>query len=154
VGCNLESIWDRTKGLKVAVSAMDFFGAGTTGVALLISFFSLVSSMVTNINEQGKEMGLLRALGVTKGWLRRIYTLEAVVLVLSAGSLGVAIGSLLAYTISAQRALITQLPLPFSLPVVPAGVLVLTSIVSAFFAAYLPAMTLARTNIVKLMRKP
>ncbi|KAJ1464020.1 hypothetical protein T484DRAFT_1871550 [Baffinella frigidus] len=43
----------------------------TTSIALLVSFFSLTSSMFTNIHEQGKEIGLFRVVGVTRPWIAR-----------------------------------------------------------------------------------
>jgi ABC-type antimicrobial peptide transport system permease subunit len=108
--------------------------------------------MLANIHEQSKEIGLLRALGVTRTWIARLYALEAMVLVLSASVLGLAIGTLLAFTISAQRQLFTQLPLPFVFPTAPIFVIVVASLVSGVLAAFIPAMSLLRNNVVSLLR--
>ena len=151
-GCVLQDYRNRIRGLKSSKEAIQFFAGGTTAVALLICFFSLVSSMIANIHEQSKEIGLLRALGVTKTWIARLYSLEAVVLVLSAGVLGVMIGTLVAFTVTAQRALFTQLPLPFSFPTAPILTIALSSVISAVVAAYVPATHLLRRNIVRLLR--
>ena len=148
----LQDYRNRIRGLKSSKEAIQFFAGGTTAVALLICFFSLVSSMIANIHEQSKEIGLLRALGVTKTWIARLYSLEAVVLVLSAGVLGVVIGTLVAFTVTAQRALFTQLPLPFSFPTAPILTIALSSVISAVVAAYVPATHLLRRNIVRLLR--
>ena len=60
----------------------------TTAIAMLICFFSLSSSMLTNINEQSKEIGVLRALGLKRFSLRRAYVYEAwVILITSSGAL-------------------------------------------------------------------
>jgi len=56
-------VWDyrRTLGpFKIANVAMNVFVNFTTVVAMMISFFSLMSSMFTNIHEQTKEIGVLR----------------------------------------------------------------------------------------------
>jgi len=128
--CEVEDVRQKFRGLQTAKEAMQLFAAGTTAVALLICFFSLTSSMIANIHQQSKEIGLLRALGVTRVWIARVYLLEAMVLVLSAAALGVAIGSILAFTISAQRQLFTQLPLPFSFPTTPMLVITVASMLS------------------------
>jgi len=130
VRCRVEDVRNKFRGLQTAKEAMNLFAAGTTAVALLICFFSLTSSMIANIHEQTKEIGLLRALGVTRVWIARVYSLEAMVLVLSAAALGVAIGTILAFTISAQRQLFTQLPLPFTFPTAPMVVITVASMLS------------------------
>lgn len=56
---------------------------------LVVSFFSLNSSMYSNIVEQSKEVGILRALGLSKFSIYRIYSYEAFVLVFSSAILGV-----------------------------------------------------------------
>ena len=108
--------------------------------------------MIANIHEQTKEIGVLRAIGCTSAWISRVYTLEAMVLVLSAGALGLGIGTFVAFTVTAQRALFTQLPLPFAFPTAPMLAISLASTVSAVLAAYLPASRLLRRNIVRLLR--
>jgi hypothetical protein len=40
--------------------------------AMLICFFSLVSSMYTNVHEQTKEIGVVLALGLPRSWLTRV----------------------------------------------------------------------------------
>lgn len=50
---------------------MSYFFNFTTVIAMLISFFSLMASMYTNIHEQTKEIGILRAIGVHKFWMYR-----------------------------------------------------------------------------------
>jgi len=62
-----------------------------TVFAMIVSFFSLNTSMYTNIMEQSKEVGILRALGLSKLAIYRIYTYEAFILVLSSAILGVSL---------------------------------------------------------------
>jgi ABC-type antimicrobial peptide transport system permease subunit len=92
-----------------------FFGFATV-LSVLISSFSLASSMVVNIAEQRSEIGVLRAIGLSKSAIVRAYVAEAFVVVLSAVLLGTATGACVGYTVSAQQVLFTQLPLPFVFP--------------------------------------
>eukprot|EP00835_Amoeboradix_gromovi_P004255 NODE_321_length_11054_cov_0.461524.p1 type:complete len:965 gc:universal NODE_321_length_11054_cov_0.461524:755-3649(+) len=59
-----------------------------SAMIILLMFFSLNSSMSVNIQEQKKEIGILRSLGLTAVEIYRLYIFEATVLVLSAGFLG------------------------------------------------------------------
>ena len=51
---------------NVAITAFFNF---TTIIAMAISFFSLMSSMFTNVYEQTKEIAILRALGIFHNFL-------------------------------------------------------------------------------------
>lgn len=53
-----------TADLGTTQDIMNFLFATVTVVALFLCFFSLMASMVTNIREQTKEAGVLRALGL------------------------------------------------------------------------------------------
>jgi ABC-type antimicrobial peptide transport system permease subunit len=58
-------------------------------MAMVAAFFSLNSSMLTNISEQTKEVGILRAVGLTKAAIFRLYIYEAFILIIGASLLGV-----------------------------------------------------------------
>lgn len=125
----------------------------TTVVTLCMCFFSLVSSMYTNVFEQAKEIGILRALGMRRFMLVRVYIYEAFVMIISASLLGIAVGVVVAYTMSAQRSLFDALPMPV---VVPWMETLATFILAFFFAtisALIPLTSLLRIPIVTAMRK-
>jgi ABC-type antimicrobial peptide transport system permease subunit len=82
-GVSVVDVQDKLTGLNTAISVIDFFFIFTTVIAMVICFFSLISSMYTNINEQTKEIGVLRAIGVRKFFIWRLYVYEALVLLLS-----------------------------------------------------------------------
>jgi ABC-type antimicrobial peptide transport system permease subunit len=143
---------DSLKPIEEANMAMLFFFGFTIVVAMLISFFSLMSSMLTNVREQAKEIGILRALGLPKLWLTRIYIYEAFTVVFSSSLLGIVIGTLVGWTISLQRVLFTSLPVPFNFPLVPLIIILLLSAVLAFVAAFSPITALMKKSIVSNMR--
>jgi len=153
-GCNVDDVRQRNAALKTALEAMDFFAGATTTIAMIVSFFSLTSSMYANIHEQAKEMGMLRAIGVRRPWIQRVYTLEAFTLVMSATLLGLMIGTVVAVTVTAQRAIFTQLPVPFSFPWKVLGWVVPASFASAVAASFIPATRMVYgKNIASLMRQ-
>jgi ABC-type antimicrobial peptide transport system permease subunit len=87
---------DQTASLATARSLINFFFLFTVVIALVICFFSLSSSMYTNIYEQTKEIGVMLALGLAKPALGRLFIWEAICVVLSASTLGIGIGVLVA----------------------------------------------------------
>ena len=61
-------------------------------IVMFLSFFALSASMSSNINSQKKEVGVLRAMGMTKCRIRLLYFYEALILVISSSLLGMFIG--------------------------------------------------------------
>lgn len=70
-------------------------------IAMFLCFFSLISSMTANILEQTKEICVLRAVGITKARMCRLYIYEAFVLVISASFSGIIIGFMISWTMIA-----------------------------------------------------
>lgn len=67
--------------------------------------------------------------------------------------MGIMIGIVVAYTMTIQRVLFTQLPMDF---IVPWQIILLVmgmAIIFALIASSLPVLTLLRENIVTLLRK-
>jgi ABC-type lipoprotein release transport system permease subunit len=58
--------------------------------------------MYTNVREQAKEIAILRAMGIPRFWVYRIYGIESFLLVLSSSFLGVLIGVVVGYTMTLQ----------------------------------------------------
>jgi len=67
--------------------------------------------MYTNIFEQSKEIAILRAMGMTRSQIVRIYIYEAFVLVMAASVLGVMIGTIMGMHRSDGRMSGCMLPL-------------------------------------------
>jgi len=149
------SVWDyrdQESPLDTASEVIAYFFDFTTIVAMAISFFSLMSSMFTNVYEQTKEIGILRAIGIPKFWVFRIYIYEAFVLVFSSSLLGMLIGTLVGFTVVLQRVLFTQLPIPFVFPYQLLLVVFGCSVVFAFLASFGPTRAVLGYTIVSILR--
>ncbi|KAJ3012063.1 hypothetical protein HKX48_006512 [Thoreauomyces humboldtii] len=125
-----------------------------TVLVMLITLFSLNGCMYTNITEQGKELGVLRALGVTKWGIFRIYTYEAFVLTSAAGLLGSLIGAAIGWSMAAQRAVMTQTPVGFPFPWDLSAVALCTSVISSLISTSGPVYGLVgKKKIVAILRE-
>ena len=77
-------------------------GIGKGGVyallalAVIVSLFGIVNTLVLSISERTRELGLLRAVGTTQRQVRRIVRYEAVITALIGGVLGIVLGAILA----------------------------------------------------------
>lgn len=79
---------------------LNLFVLGIAVITMGISFFLLLVSCKTNIAENSWELGVLRALGLDKGQLTRVYLYESLVSILASSLLGSFIGICSALTLT------------------------------------------------------
>jgi putative ABC transport system permease protein len=65
---------------------------GLAGVALLVGGIGVANTMVISVLERRREIGLRRALGASRGHIRGQFLLEAVLLSVGGGVIGVVVG--------------------------------------------------------------
>ena len=63
-----------------------------SSLALTIGIFIIFNSFTISLNQRWKEIGILRALGVTRGQVQRMFLAEAAVMGLAGAVIGVAAG--------------------------------------------------------------
>ena len=115
-------------------------------LAVVVGILGVVNTLALSVAERTRELGLLRALGLTRRQLRTVVRIESVLVALLGGLLGIAGGYLLGAMF--QRAALRTGLLDAA---VPAGQLVLTLVVlaaAAVAAAAWPARRAARTDVL------
>eukprot|EP00762_Andalucia_godoyi_P001611 ANDGO_00311.mRNA.1 hypothetical protein DICPUDRAFT_56279 len=152
-GLSVGDVNDSLAAIVQGVGILQIFFSFTILIAMTMCFFSLTSSMFTNIYEQSKEIGVLRAIGTKRHFVIRLYVYEAFVLVVAASFLGIMIGVVVSYTMVIQRALFTQLPIPFVFPYLYMAVVVFFAVIFALLAAFSPARVLSLESIVATLRR-
>lgn len=151
---SMRDIYTTRDTLSTAVTIVNLFFVFTQVMAMVICFFSLLSSMSTNVLQQSKEIGVLRCIGMTKFPIYRLFCWEAFVLVTSASLLGMIVGIVVAYSMMLQNALFTQIPLTFVFPVTQLVVVLIASFVFSFLASYGPiAYLLNLPSITHILRR-
>ena len=147
------SLDDVLVGLKDADGTLAMIFQIVTIAAMAVAFFSLNSSMVTNIFEQKKEIGVLRALGLQKSGIFRLFIYEAFFLIMSAACLGTLIGVVVGWSMAAQRSVVTDVPLSFVFPMDIFGLVFSLSIICAVLATLAPISRLVYgESIVSIIR--
>ncbi|UCC19452.1 MAG: FtsX-like permease family protein [Promethearchaeota archaeon] len=109
-----------------AISKINFFEAMTERQSFLmeliltftiiISIFGLVSSMYAIVLERKFEIGILRSMGMKTRNVRNMFLIESMITLLSAGVMGTIIGTFTGYLLESTMALMSEMPVIFSIP--------------------------------------
>jgi len=123
---------------------------GTSGIALLIGVLGIANTMAMSVFERTREIGILRALGWTRWHVLALIQLEAVVLGLGGGLLGVAVGwgALRVLATLPQTASIVSTSIPGPLLAEALGI----AILAGLLAGALPAWRGAKLSPVEALR--
>ena len=123
-------------------------------VAISLVVSSIMIGVITYISvlERRKEIGILRAIGASKGDVSRVFNAETVIEGLVAGLLGVGITALGCIPASAIVYALFDVPNVALLPWQAAVVLVLISVFLTFIAGLIPASSASRKDPVEALR--
>jgi putative ABC transport system permease protein len=114
-------------------------------LAVIVSLFGIANTLTLSIHERTRELGMLRAVGMSRRQVRTMIRYESVITALIGGILGILLGVVFA-TLIAQPLQGEGFTLSY-----PVGSLVALLIVAAIFgvlAAVLPARRAARLNVL------
>ncbi len=116
------------------------------GLALLIAVLGIVNTLALSVVERTREIGLLRAIGLSRRQTRRMVTVESVVIAALGASLGVCLG--IGFGVVLMRALRDEGLEVVSVPWEQLGVFVVVSLVVGVLAAVLPARRASRLDVL------
>jgi len=117
------------------------------GLAILIALFGIVNTLGLSIFERTREIGLLRAVGMSRRQVRSMIRWESVIIAVLGAILGVAVGLLFGFVM--QRALADQGVSVLAIPTVQLLVYVVLAGFAGVLAAVLPARRAARLNVLE-----
>ncbi|MGH7757901.1 MAG: ABC transporter permease [Candidatus Dormibacteria bacterium] len=120
--------------------------AGVAGISLLVGGIGVMNIMLVSVAERVREIGLRKALGATPRLIRRQFLLEASMLGLSGGAMGVALGAIAALVLPR----FVSNPVEIS-PLAVVGALMVAVGIGLIFGVY-PATRAARLAPIDALR--
>jgi putative ABC transport system permease protein len=119
------------------------------GLSVVVSLFGIVNTLVLSVFERTRELGMLRAIGMTRRQVRRMIRYESIITALIGATLGIAVGLFLAALVT--RALADE-GLVFVIPYGSLAIFVLVAIAAGILAAVLPARRASRLNVLEALQ--
>jgi putative ABC transport system permease protein len=119
------------------------------GLSVLVSMFGVINTIVLSVFERTREIGMLRAVGMSRRQVRRMIRHESIVTALIGAVLGMAVGIFLAALTSTA---LSKYGLVFALPYKSLAAFVFVAILAGMLAAILPARRASKLNVLEALQ--
>jgi putative ABC transport system permease protein len=126
------------------------------GLSVLVSLFGIVNTLVLSIVERTRELGALRAVGMTRRQLRRMIRHESVITALIGATMGFVLGiglaALVIRRLSDYSVSTGGDGMHLALPIGSLVVFALAAVAAGILAAVLPARRAGRLNVLSALQ--
>lgn len=153
-GYTIASSEEMVNKLNNWIGAIKKFILLITGISLVVSTVMVIIVQYMSVAERVREIGILRAIGAKRQDVRNIFLVEAGIIGMSAGLLGIALAGLLGYAVNA---IVKELMKnnAFYLYLINNPILIgslIISIALCLLAGYLPARKAASVDPIEVLR--
>ena len=116
-------------------------------LSVLVSLFGIVNTLVLTVFERTREIGMLRAIGMTRRQTRRMIRHESVITALIGAAIGIVLGLILAGLLIAKLDFVD-----FAFPLFQVIVFAVAAVIVGVLAAIFPARRAAKLNPLEALR--
>jgi putative ABC transport system permease protein len=114
-------------------------------LSVIVSLFGMVNALVLTVFERTREIGMMRAVGMTRRQVRRMVRHESIITALIGAGLGLPLG------VAIAGAMASALDTPFVLPVGPLVIFTIVAVIAGVLAAIAPARRASRLNVLNAL---
>jgi putative ABC transport system permease protein len=118
-------------------------------LSVIVSLFGMLNTLVLSVFERTRELGMLRAVGMTRRQARRMVRHESVITALIGAALGLPLGIMLAAAVTHA---LGRYGVTFSLPVASLVIFTVAAMIAGILAAIAPARRASRLNVLEALQ--
>jgi putative ABC transport system permease protein len=150
-GMQAQTVADVRAGVRTGVDSLLLLLTGIGLVGVILGLMSVVTTILLNISESSRELGLLRAVGATRAQVRGIILTQSGLFGLCGAVLGAAVGLVLIEVM--LRAASSQGFQPgYSVPWSVIAAVIVVAVVGSLLAVVLPARRAASASVIASLR--
>jgi putative ABC transport system permease protein len=136
---------DRTKDFKSMLNLL----YGLLALSVIVSLFGMVNTLALAVFERTREIGMLRAVGLTRRQARRMIRRESIITALIGASLGIPLGLGLAALVTHS---LSSYGVTFSFPLGAIAIFTSIAVWAGTLAAILPARRAGKLNVLAALQ--
>lgn len=121
-------------------------------IAMLVGFMGITNTLTMNVMERTQEIGMLRAVGMTRGQVVRMVLSEAALMGLIGGLMGLVFGVLLSRLFLSAMTSMSGYRLSYVLPLQNILAALLIAFLTSQLAALFPTLRASRTRILEAIQ--
>jgi putative ABC transport system permease protein len=121
-------------------------------IAMLVGFMGITNTLTMNVMERTQEIGMLRAVGMTRGQVVRMILSEAALMGLIGGLMGLVFGVILSRLFLTAMTSMSGYRLTYVLPVENIVSAMVIAFLTSQLAALLPTLRASRTRILEAIQ--
>jgi len=118
-------------------------------LSVIVSLFGMVNTLILSVFERTRELGMLRAVGMTRRQVRRMVRQESVITALIGAAVGLPLGMFLAALVS--NALADE-GIGFQVPWGQLVAFTIVAVIAGVLAAIVPARRAAQLNVLRALQ--
>ena len=118
-------------------------------LSVIISIFGMINTLALAVYERTRELGMLRAVGMTRWQARMMIGSESVITALIGAAIGLPLGMFLAAMVTKAM---EQYEVRYAIPLLPLLIFAVVAVVVGLVAAIIPAQRAARLNVLEALQ--
>jgi len=118
-------------------------------LSVIISIFGMINTLALAVFERTRELGMLRAVGMTRWQARVMIGTESVITALIGAAIGLPLGAFLAAMVTKA---LEQYEVRYAVPLLPLIAFALVAVLVGLVAAIMPAQRAARLNVLQALQ--
>ena len=141
-----QSTGEYRESISAQVDQLLYILTGFLGLAIIIAFIGIINTMALSIFERTRELGLLRAVGMTRAQMHRMVRWEAAIVsgvgALLGAVVGIVFGTLV--VVATPDEILNRLAVPW----LQLATLIAVAVVAGLVAGFLPARRAGKLNVL------
>ena len=157
MGFQTFALTDYLDQMKQATQTIQMVFGGIGGVSLLVAAIGISNTMVMSIHERTKEIGVMKVIGAAIGDIQRLFLVEASMIGLFGGILGIFISYLISFIINhlGRSFMAANMGTPTNISIIPISLAIASLAFSSLIgliAGYFPAKRAMKLSALDAIR--